>query len=68
MWNLPNSEVESVPPALEGGFLTTGPPGKSPDNLNLCFPLTSCALECQLILQWILQFQTSPNIINPLYN
>ena len=64
MWNLPNSGVESVPPALEGGFLTTGPPGKSPDNLNLCFPLTSCALECQLTLQRILQFQTSPNIIN----
>ena len=24
------SEIEPRPPALEGGFLTTGPPGKSP--------------------------------------
>ena len=57
-----------MPPALGGGFLTTGPPGKSSDNLNLWFPIISCSLECQLTLQWILQFQTSPRIINPLGN
>lgn len=66
--NLPNSGVGSVPSALEGGFLTTGPPGKFSDNLHLWFPLISCPLECQLTLQWILQFQTSPRIINPLGN
>ena len=27
---VPSPEVEPVSPALEGGFLTTGPPGKSP--------------------------------------
>ena len=31
MWKLPRAEVEPMSsPALAGGFLTTGPPGKSP--------------------------------------
>ena len=30
MWDLPGPEFELVPRALQGGFLTTGPPGKSP--------------------------------------
>ena len=29
MWGLPGPEIESVSPALAGGFLTTAPPGKS---------------------------------------
>ena len=29
MWNLPRLGVQPVSPALEGGFLTTGPRGKS---------------------------------------
>ena len=29
MWGLPRPGVESVSPALTGGFLTTGPPGES---------------------------------------
>ena len=29
MWNLPGPEIEPMSPALAGGFLTTGPPGKS---------------------------------------
>ena len=29
MWNLPESGIEPLSPALAGGFLTTGPPGKS---------------------------------------
>ena len=29
MWNLPRSGIEPVSPALTGGLLTTGPPGKS---------------------------------------
>ena len=28
MWNLPGPGLEPVSPALAGGFLTTGPPGK----------------------------------------
>ena len=29
MWDLPASGIEPVSLALQGGFLTTGPPGKS---------------------------------------
>ena len=29
-------EIEPMPPALAGGFLTTGPPGKSLDHEYLC--------------------------------
>ena len=29
MWSLPRPGVESVSPALTGGFLIAGPPGKS---------------------------------------
>jgi len=29
MWNLPGSGIEPVSAELAGGFLTTGPPGKS---------------------------------------
>ena len=35
MWSIPRSEIEPESPASSGGFLTTGPPGKSP----LCFPI-----------------------------
>ena len=35
MWNLPGPGVESVSPALEGGFLTIGPPGNSKDLFNI---------------------------------
>lgn len=27
MWDLPGSEIEPMSPTLQGGFLTTGPPG-----------------------------------------
>ena len=29
MWDLPGPGIELLPLALQGGFLTTGPPGKS---------------------------------------
>ena len=29
MWNLPGPGIELTSPALQDGFLTTGPPGKS---------------------------------------
>ena len=29
MWDLPGPGIEPESPALAGGFLTTGPPGKS---------------------------------------
>ena len=39
MWDLSSSAgpgVEPTSPALEGGFLTTGPPGKSPELFGSC--------------------------------
>ena len=33
MWDLPRPGIEPVSPALEGRFLTTGPPGKSLENI-----------------------------------
>ena len=35
MWDLPGPGLESVSPALAGGFLTTAPPGKSPTSFIL---------------------------------
>ena len=31
MWDLPGPGMEPVSPTLVGGFLTAGPPGKSPN-------------------------------------
>ena len=33
MWDLPGPGIESVSPALAGGFLTTVPPGKSQSSI-----------------------------------
>ena len=33
MWDLPGPGIESVSPALAGGFLTTVPPGKSTNEI-----------------------------------
>ena len=38
-WNLPRPRIELVSPALAGGFLTTGPPGKSPKYFKLIYVL-----------------------------
>ena len=35
MWNLPGSEIQPLPPALAGRFLTTGLPGKSSVHFKL---------------------------------
>ena len=35
---VPRPGIEPASPALEGGFLTTGPPGKSPELLFFLFP------------------------------
>ena len=37
MWDLPGPGIEPVSPALAGGFLTTGPPGKSMNMMNFAF-------------------------------
>ena len=34
MWDLPGPGLEPMSPALAGGFLTTAPPGKSPQYLE----------------------------------
>ena len=33
MWDFPGAGIESMSPALAGGFLTTGPPGKSSQHI-----------------------------------
>ena len=33
MWNPPRPGIQLASPALQGGFLTTGPPGKPPSRL-----------------------------------
>ena len=35
MWDLPGPGIEPVSPSLAGGFLTTVPPGKSPEFLKM---------------------------------
>ena len=34
MWDLPGPGIEPVSPALQGGFSTTRPPGKSPVDIS----------------------------------
>ena len=40
MWDLPRPRLESVSPALAGGFLTTVPPGKPMESLIILFGFT----------------------------
>ena len=40
-------EIESVSPTLQGGFLTTGPPGKSPYFLN--YEILEEHVKCRVI-------------------
>ena len=35
MWDLPGARIEPMTPALAGGFVTAGPPGKSMERLSL---------------------------------
>ena len=37
MWDLPGPEIETMSPALAGGFSTTGPPGKTCPMYNFKF-------------------------------
>ena len=39
MWDLPGPGIELVSPALAGGFLTIGPPERSPGLFQLLFSL-----------------------------
>ena len=42
-WDPPGAGIKLMSPGLAGGFLTTGPPGKSPEFLDfLCDTLSSC--------------------------
>ena len=48
---VPRPGIEPASPALEGGFLTAGPPGKSPFNVLICilnnkFLQSSQAIHC----------------------
>ena len=57
---VPQSQIKPVSPALEGGFLTTGPPGKSPDlqHLDLGLPASrtvrnECCVRPPSIWSWL---------------
>ena len=43
MWDLPRPRIELVSPSLQGGFLTTGPPGKS--LIALCYDAAAAAAK-----------------------
>ena len=46
MWDLPRPGMEPVSPVLAGGFLTTGPPGKTLAGLSRLLPVTLlCEVE-----------------------
>ena len=71
MWDLPRPEIEPVSPALQGGFLTTGPPGKPHHysylpacpfwvlSSELIFSTTCWACECVWMLRGSLNSTTS---------
>ena len=44
---VPQPEIESVYPTLQGGFLTTGRPGKSPSFLN--YEILEEHVKCRVI-------------------
>ena len=47
MWDLPRSGIEPMSPALQGGFLTVGPPGKSRRSLLIIyFIYSSGSISC----------------------
>ena len=43
MWDFPGPGIEPVSPAVAGGFLTTGPPGKSSPTFSLSLRLVHCS-------------------------
>ena len=57
MWDLPGPGLEPGPPALAGGFLTTVPPGKSPEcSFNLVIlwcPFNWSDRHVEIVIQWI---------------
>ena len=61
MWNLPWPEVKPVSPALEGRFLTTRPPGKSP-KFTLIYPSWDLWEFKPLIMSWKFSATVSLNI------
>ena len=42
---VPQQGIEPVSPALQGGFLSIGPPGKSPPKFNLNKNLDQCSTD-----------------------
>ena len=52
MWDLPRPGIEPVSPALAGGFLTTAPPGKPHDIVEL-LPQPWNFLSQNTLLNWI---------------
>ena len=54
MWDLPGPGLEPVSPALAGGFLTTEPPGKSLETMDvltiLILPVCECGISFHLLV------------------
>ena len=60
-WDLPKSGIEPVSPALAGGFLTTGPPGKS-DFMSVLVPVQPLLFLWHLCA-WFIPFTFSLSVI-----
>ena len=64
MWNLLGPGIEPVSPALTGGFLTTGPPGKPTCTLSSSdFHWASPHLKCHLFWGTFPGLQTKWNVL-----
>ena len=62
LWCLPGQGIEPMCPALAGGFLTTGPPGKSQRGGLLIMQIILALFSkvgCQLIEEYYIQFRIS---------
>ena len=53
MWNLPGPGLETVSPALAGGFLTIAPPGKSQNHYVFVFVFLNLFIYFYFWLCWI---------------
>ena len=60
---VPRPGIEPTSPALEGGLLTTGPPGKSLEVENIFLPQWCWVWPCGLLGQWdFSEYDTNKNL------
>ena len=67
MWDLPRRGIELVSLALQGSFLTTGPPGKPPIQTFISFRQPAVPLLHSLTQQIILKQEVlkAAGLMNP---